>query len=134
MGDFTYTNLKNPPLNPHDAVTKQWVEDEFPTKKEVLGGFKMNGPLDLGDNEIYGLALTPVLDNAATSKKFVDDSLLTHLSIFGGTMSGPIGVGNNRITDLAHPTNDHDAVSKSYVTGLISGLALGLSQADADAR
>jgi hypothetical protein len=134
MDDNGIKNLKHPPTNPHDAVTKQWVEDEFPTKQKVLGGFKMTGPLDLGDNEIYGVALTPNVDDAATSKKYVDDSLLTALSIVGGTMHGEIGMGNQKITDLADPTDDHDAVSKSYVTGLISGLALGLSQADADAR
>ena len=94
----------------------------------------MNGPLDLGGNEIYGLALIPVLDNAATSKKYVEDLLLTHLSIFGGTMSGQLSMGNQRITYLSDPQDDHNAATKGYVTGLISGLALGLSQADADAR
>jgi hypothetical protein len=56
----------------------------------------MSSLLDLGGNEIYGLALTPNTEHTATSKKYVDDLMLTALTIFGGTMSGPINMGSKK--------------------------------------
>ena len=40
----------------------------------------------------------------------------------GGTMSGNLAMGSNKITGLGTPTNDADAVTKAYVDGLIAGL------------
>lgn len=37
------------------------------------------------------------------------------LLLSGGTMSGPINMGNKKITSLADPTTDSDAVNKKYV-------------------
>lgn len=36
------------------------------------------------------------------------------LLLSGGTMSGPINMGNNKITNLADPTADSDAATKKY--------------------
>lgn len=43
------------------------------------------------------------------------------LLLSGGTMSGPINMGGNKITNLANPTADSDAANKKYVdeSGLI---------------
>ena len=41
----------------------------------------------------------------------------TYLPKSGGTMSGPIAMGGSRITDLAAPAEDTDAVNKAYVDG-----------------
>ena len=41
------------------------------------------------------------------------------LKASGGTMSGVLNMGGNRITGLAAPAGDSDAVSRSYVKGLL---------------
>jgi len=37
------------------------------------------------------------------------------LNLNGGTMMGPIDMGNNKITSLGTPTNDYDAATKKFV-------------------
>lgn len=42
------------------------------------------------------------------------------LLLSGGTMSGPINMGNNKITNLADPTDSLDSANKKYVDGSTS--------------
>jgi hypothetical protein len=44
------------------------------------------------------------------------------LSLSGGTMTGVINMGLNKITSLGAPTNANDAATKSYVDTLLAGL------------
>lgn len=44
------------------------------------------------------------------------------LSLSGGTMTGNINMGTNKITSLGTPTNANDAVTKNYVDTLVAGL------------
>ena len=48
MKGHRLTGLPTPPTANSDAVTKKWVTDELPTKSEVLNGFTMLCPLDMG--------------------------------------------------------------------------------------
>ena len=60
-------------------------------------------------------APTPTSDSGDTqiaTKKYVDDSVSPMLPKAGGTMTGAIAMGSNKITGLAEPTNDGDAVNK----------------------
>ena len=41
------------PTKDSDAATKKWVTDDFPTKSDILDGFTMKGPLDMGGHKIY---------------------------------------------------------------------------------
>lgn len=50
------------------------------------------------------------------------DALALKLNLSGGTMSGAIAMGSNKITGLATPTADSDAATKAYADSLISGL------------
>ena len=45
----------------------------------------------------------------------------SRLLLSGGTMTGPINMGDNSITNLAAPTADADAATKNYVDNAISG-------------
>lgn len=44
------------------------------------------------------------------------------LSLSGGTMSGDIAMGSNKVTGVGAPTSDGDAANKKYVDDSISGL------------
>ena len=52
MKGHRLTGLPTPPTANSDAVRKKWVVDEFPTKSEVLNGFTMLGPLDMGGQNL----------------------------------------------------------------------------------
>lgn len=77
----------------------------------------------------YGTA-TPNMDgtgsagsaNTASRSDHTHPSDTSKLSLSGGTMTGALAMGSNKITGLATPTADADAATKSYVDGLISGL------------
>ena len=77
LGGHEIINLAHVPTTDNSAVTKKWVTDEFPTKREVLNGFTLSGPLDMSGCEIYGLPDVPNTDNSAASKKYVNDGFST---------------------------------------------------------
>ena len=108
------------------------MTDEFPTKREVLDGFTLSGPLDLSGNEIYGLPDVPNTDNSAASKKYVDSKI----TLSGGTMTDDINMNGNDITHLQDmPPTDNSAVCKKYVDNKVSNITHpGLTQAQADNR
>lgn len=47
------------------------------------------------------------------------------LKTSGGAMTGPINMGNQKITNLAAPTSASDAVPKSYVDAAVAGVSGG---------
>ena len=51
----------------------------------------------------------------AATKTYTDTQRDTRLATAGGTMSGPIAMGSNKVTGLAAPTDANDAVTKTYV-------------------
>lgn len=58
------------------------------------------------------------IDDTSESRIQLKDS--TKLALSGGTMTGAINMGSNKITNLATPTDDSDAATKSYVDTQIS--------------
>ena len=60
------------PTQDSEAATKKSVTDDFPTKSDILNGFTMKGPLDMGGHKIYELR-APTNDKDAANKKYVDD-------------------------------------------------------------
>ena len=56
------------------------MTDDFPTKNDILDGFRMLGPLDMGGHKIYDVRI-PTNDKDAANKKYVDD----HSANSGGT-------------------------------------------------
>lgn len=100
-----------------------------------------NGSLSLNSNKIINLA-TPTLDTDAATKAYVDSNgglsqVTADLRYYLNTtklsaITAPdtaLSLNNQKITDLATPTADSDAVTKLYVDS--NG---GLSQTTADAR
>jgi hypothetical protein len=69
------------------------------------------------------------VDNTSDADKPVSTATQTaldaKLALSGGTMSGAIEMGTNKITGLGAPTNANDAATKTYVDGVITNLVDG---------
>jgi hypothetical protein len=59
--------------------------------------------------------LAAALGNDASFSTTVTNSLAGKLSLTGGTMSGAIAMGTNKITGMGNPTSNQDAATKYYV-------------------
>jgi sulfur carrier protein ThiS len=59
--------------------------------------------------------LASALGNDASFSTTVTNSLATKLPLAGGTMSGAIAMGTNKITGLGTPTASTDAATKGYI-------------------
>jgi len=59
--------------------------------------------------------LAAALGNDASFSTTVTNSLAGKLALTGGTMSGAIAMGNNKITGVANPTNAQDVATKNYI-------------------
>jgi hypothetical protein len=85
----------------------------------------INTPTGITKSDI-GLAN---VDNTSDANKPVSTATQTaldaKLALAGGTMSGEIAMGTNKITGLGAPTNANDAATKTYVDGVITNLVDG---------
>ena len=63
--------------------------------------------------------LAAALGNDASFSTTVTNNLATKLPLTGGTMSGAIAMGNNKITGLADATNLTDAVNLNTINNLV---------------
>jgi len=63
--------------------------------------------------------LATALGNDAAFSTTVTNSLATKLPLAGGTMSGAIAMGTNKITGLGTPTTSTDASTKAYVDTML---------------
>ena len=99
----TITNLTNP-TNAQDAATKAYVDtsisnlvDTAPATLDTLNELAAA----LGDDPNFSTTIT--------------NSIATKLPLAGGTMSGAIAMGTNKITGLGDPLANQDAATKVYV-------------------
>ena len=91
------------PVNDLDAATKKYVDDE-------VAGLVDSAPGTLDTlNE-----LAAALGDDADFSNTVTTSIATKLPLAGGTMTGAIAMGTNKITGLGDPTAAQDAASKNY--------------------
>jgi len=104
--DFTNTILTNlaAPVSATDAATKGYVDTAV---SDVIAA----APAALDTlNE-----LAAALGDDANFSTTVTNSIATKLPLAGGTMSGAIAMGTNKITGLGDPTGTQDAATKTYV-------------------
>ena len=99
----TITGLSNPVQN-SDAATKQYVDT-------VLAATIDSAPAALDTLNELAAALGDDANYAATTTT----ALATKLPKAGGTMTGAIAMGTNKVTGLGAPTAGTDATTKTYV-------------------
>jgi len=78
--------------------------------------------MDAGSSATIINLTTPTNSGDAANKGYVDTQVATKLSTAGGTMSGAIAMGTNRITGLGDPSSAQDAATKNYVDSVAQGL------------
>jgi len=99
----TITNLTTP-TNPNDAATKGYVDNE-------VSNLVAAAPATLDTlNE-----LAAALGDDANFSTNVTNSIAAKLPLAGGTMTGAIDMGSQKITTTSTPTNVSDLTNKTYV-------------------
>ena len=99
----TVTGLPNPTLGA-DAANKTYVDTSI---SDLVAAAP--GTLDTLNE------LAAALGDDASFSTTVTNSIATKLPLAGGTMSGAIAMGTNKITGLDTPTAGTDATNKTYV-------------------
>jgi hypothetical protein len=120
-GGYKVTGLGAPSSNA-DAATKLYVDtqvaslvDSAPGTLDTLNELAAA----LGDDPNYATTMT----NALAAK----------LSLSGGTMTGAIAMGANKITGLADPTSSTDAANKNYIDTMATSAGASATAAAASA-
>ena len=104
--DVTGTTIANvtDPVSAQDAATKNYVDTEISSLVDAAPG-----TLDTLNELAAALGDDP---NFSTT---ITNSIATKLPLAGGTMSGAIAMGTNKITGMGDPTANQDAATKVYV-------------------
>ena len=125
MGTHEITNLAEPTGN-GNASTKKYVDDtdkklrDQISQEVILIQNALDGKVDVGNMiDMKGERITnlgnPQTFTDAISASFVQNLLGNYLNTGGGTMSGQINMGSNKIIGLNFPTANSDATTKKYV-------------------
>ena len=73
------------------------------------------------------MAVTPFKSsdnfNMAGFNEKITEADNTYVAKTGGSMTGALSMGNNKITDVASPVNGGDVANKRYVDGSLLGLS-----------
>ena len=94
--------------NTTQVATTAFVQTEL---TDLIGGAP--GALDTLNE------LAAALSNDASYSTTITTALATKLPLAGGTMTGAIAMGTNKITGLGTPTVGTDATTKTYVDGVL---------------
>ena len=94
------------------------------TGTSTFNNVTINGGLDMnaGTSATITNLTSPTNSGDAATKGYVDTANALKLNLTGGTMSGAIAMGANKITGLGTPTLSTDAATKTYVDTSISNL------------
>ena len=99
----TITNLTDP-TNAQDAATKAYVDTSVADLVDAAPG-----TLDTLNE------LAAALNDDPNFSTTITNSIATKLPLAGGTMSGAIAMGGNKVTGVTDPTAAQDAATKAYV-------------------
>ena len=108
----------------------------YPSTQTVVGNatvggtFGVTGATTLSSGSVTGnwtvagtlTVATPSNSTDAASKGYVDTADALKLNLSGGTMSGAIAMGTNKITGLGTPTASTDAATKGYVDTAVANV------------
>ena len=89
-------------------------------KVDEAGDISVYGDIDLVNNGRIGGLAYPTVDSDATHKLYVDNQDNLKLNKAGGTMTGAIDMGFNRVTSLSDPALADDAATKKYVDDTVA--------------
>lgn len=120
-GGFKVTGLATPSANA-DAATKLYVDTQVSNLVASAPG-----TLDTLNELAEALGDDP---NFATT---MTNALAGKLSLTGGTMSGAIAMGTNKITGLGTPTASTDAANKDYIDTMATSAGASATAAAASA-
>ena len=148
----TITGLPTTPSATTEATSKAYVDTKLP-----LAGGTLTGALTLSgapssnlhaatkayvDTEVANVVdsapatldtlneLAAALNDDANFSTTVTNSIATKLPLAGGTMTGAIAMGTNKITGAGDPTAAQDVATKSYVDTNFQGTDAGLTYLD----
>lgn len=117
----TINNVSTPTLSSH-AATKGYVDTAI---SDLINGAPST--IDTLNEIATALGNDP---NFATT---ITNSLAGKLALAGGTMSGDIAMGGNKVTGLGTPTTGSDATNKTYIDTLYGSTAAAAASAAAAA-
>lgn len=94
------------------------------TGTSTFNDVTINGGLNMDASSAATITnlTAPTNSGDAATKGYVDTADALKLNLSGGTMSGAIAMGTNKITGLGTPTSNADAATKVYVDTSISNL------------
>lgn len=72
---------------------------------------------------LYPVTTKEAVDGLNEALSSMNDNIGEQLSKKGGTMTGNIAMGNNKVTGLGAPTEDGDATNKKFVTEYVADFA-----------
>ena len=133
----TFTGTVTLPAN---TITQSMMADDSVGTNEI-GGLAVTAAKLAADS----VETAKIADGAVTSAKIANDTIVdadinsaaeiaqskisglttdlgNKLPLAGGTMSGAIAMGTNKITGLGEPTSAQDAATKSYVDTTVQGI------------
>ena len=122
--DFTNTTLNNvnDPTTAQQAATKNYVDTAI---NNLIAGAP--GTLDTLDE------IAAAINDDNNVYTTLTTSIATKLSLSGGTMTGQIAMGGNKVTGAAAPTTGSDLTNKTYVDSIL-GSATAAADSAADAQ
>lgn len=108
---YTLNTVKGRLLLTYDSANMDWVVSNMqPSQAITAAGGAITGTLTVN---------TPSAGLQAANKSYVDTTVANYLPLAGGTLTGELSMGTNKITNVVDPTDPQDAATMAYVDGIV---------------